>query len=313
MKFTRLSAFTLGVVITAASIGAVSFVNAAGNKQLKACANKKTGVMRYISKGSCKKKTERTLRWNQMGPQGLPGTAGTNGAAGAKGDTGATGAAGTNGTNGTLAITQQSVCDGSDADAIANEVCKIGMTGPGGGLIFFVDYNDEYATYDYLEAAPADAAFSAGASTGVWATTTTQCGSARNTSCQTATIYTETLVALTALKGSHRGLFGGKAATAAIVARHDAGSEAKNIYAAGVADDYAVNGKTDWWLPSKDELLKMQENLNNKGVGGFTVYGYWSSSETEANSAIRQSFFPGFRTKVPRPKSSPCVQCGLFN
>jgi hypothetical protein len=50
MKFNRLGAFTLGVVITAVSVGAVSFVNAAGDKTLKACANKKTGVMRYISK-----------------------------------------------------------------------------------------------------------------------------------------------------------------------------------------------------------------------------------------------------------------------
>ena len=85
MKFTRLGAFTLGVVITAVSVGTVSFVNAAGDKQLKACANKKTGVMRYISKGSCNKKTETSLSWNQMGPQGLPGSAGTNGTAGANG------------------------------------------------------------------------------------------------------------------------------------------------------------------------------------------------------------------------------------
>jgi hypothetical protein len=96
MKFSRLGAFTLGVVITAVSVGAVSFANAAGEKQLKACANKKTGVMRYISKGKCKK-TERALSWNQMGPQGLAGNAGAKGdtgAAGAKGDTGAAGAAG---------------------------------------------------------------------------------------------------------------------------------------------------------------------------------------------------------------------------
>ena len=98
MKFNRLGAFTLGVVITAVSVGAVSFVNAAGNGTLKACANKTTGVMRYISKGSCKK-TETSLSWNQMGPQGLPGAAGTNGTngeIGAKGDTGTGGAKGQN-------------------------------------------------------------------------------------------------------------------------------------------------------------------------------------------------------------------------
>ena len=78
MKFNRLSAFTLGVVITAASVGAVTYVNAAGDATLKACANKTTGVMRYISKGSCKK-TEKALSWNQTGPQGAAGVAGTNG------------------------------------------------------------------------------------------------------------------------------------------------------------------------------------------------------------------------------------------
>jgi hypothetical protein len=99
MKFNRLGAFTLGVVITAVSVGAVSFVNAAGNGTLKACANKTTGAMRYISKGSCNKKTETSLSWNQMGPSGLPGAAGTNGTngeIGAKGDTGTEGAKGQN-------------------------------------------------------------------------------------------------------------------------------------------------------------------------------------------------------------------------
>jgi hypothetical protein len=90
MKLNRLGAFTLGVIITAVSVGTVSFVNAAGDATIKACANKKTGAMRYISKGACKK-TENSLSWNQMGPQGLPGS---SGAAGAKGDTGATGAIG---------------------------------------------------------------------------------------------------------------------------------------------------------------------------------------------------------------------------
>ena len=294
MKFNRLGAFTLGVVITAASVGAVSFVNAAGNTTLKACANKKTGAMRYIEKGKCKT-TETSLSWNQMGPQGLPGTAGTNGVAGAKGEAGT---AGTNGTNATLAITQLSVCDGTDADTVANEVCKVGMTGPGGGLIFFVDYNDEYATYDYLEVAPADAVYALSASTGVWATTATTCGPApRNTDCQAGSIYTETGVALATIKGLHRGLFGGRAGTAAIVDRMNTGiPTAKNTYAAGVADDYvSPNGTGDWWLPSKDELQKMQENLNNKGVGGFASDVYWSSSEKDAANAWVQAFDNGYQ------------------
>lgn len=95
MKFSFRS-FAVGFGCAALSFGAVTYANAAGDATLKACANKTSGVMRYISKGSCKK-TEKLLEWNQMGPQGLPGSDGT------KGDTGTAGTngiAGTNGTNG---------------------------------------------------------------------------------------------------------------------------------------------------------------------------------------------------------------------
>lgn len=89
MKLNRFGAFTFGVLITAVSVGAVTYANAAGDATIKACANKTTGAMRYISKGSCKK-TEKALSWNQMGPQGLQGSAGS------KGDTGIAGNSGQN-------------------------------------------------------------------------------------------------------------------------------------------------------------------------------------------------------------------------
>ena len=71
MKFSFRS-FAIGFGCAALSLGAVTYANAATNATLKACANKTTGVMRYISKGSCKK-TEKLLSWNQMGPQGANG------------------------------------------------------------------------------------------------------------------------------------------------------------------------------------------------------------------------------------------------
>jgi hypothetical protein len=305
----------VGVLAGVTVGGGVGVFAASSKKTVTVCANKKTNVLRYAKNGKCVK-TETKVVLNQKGVAGAKGDTGAagakgdtgaagakgdTGAAGAKGDTGAagaTGANGTNGTNGTLAIAQQSVCDGSDTDTIANEVCKVGMTGPGGGLIFFVDYNDEYATYDYLEVAPADAVYALSASTGVWATTATTCGPApRNTDCQAGSIYTETGVALATIKGSHRGLFGGKAGTAAIVDRMNTGiPTAKNTYAAGVADDYvSPNGTGDWWLPSKDELQKMQENLNNKGVGGFAADFYWSSSENNESLPWVQGFNGGYQ------------------
>ena len=86
MKSNRLAAFTIGVIVTAVSVSAVSYVNARSDKPIKSCADRKTGVMRYIDNGRCKR-TERTLTWNQVGPQGSPGVPG------AKGETGSAGAA----------------------------------------------------------------------------------------------------------------------------------------------------------------------------------------------------------------------------
>ncbi len=41
--------------------------------------------------------------------------------------------------------------------ANGTSACKIGTKGPGGGWIFFVDYNDQFSGFDYLEAAPTGA------------------------------------------------------------------------------------------------------------------------------------------------------------
>ena len=310
--YSRRSAGILILVGVLAGVtvgGGVGVIAASSTKTVTVCANKKTNMLRYAKNGKCVTKTETKVSLNQtvdvLGAPGAVGAKGDTGAAGAKGADGTAGVKGDTGaagTNATLAITQQSVCDGSDADTLANEPCKVGMTGPGGGLIFFVDYNNEFATYDYLEAAPTDGVFASSSTTGVWATTAAKCGATapQATDCQTATIYTETGVALATIRGLHRGLFGGKAATAAIVARHDAGVVAKNLYAAGVADDYTTATASDWWLPSQDELQKMQENLNNKGLGGFGFSYYWGSTSWGANFGCVQDFDYGGQSFVEK-------------
>ena len=312
----------VGVLAGVTVGGGVGVFAASSAKTVTVCANKKTNVLRYAKNGKCAKKTETKVLLNQTGAAGTKGDTGAagiagakgdtgaagakgdTGAAGAKGDTGATGATGAKGDTGETGATGATGAAGASAPIATGTNCvaskctyKIGDTGPGGGLIFFVDYNDEYATYDYLEAAPTDAVYASSATSGVWATSVTQCGAVapQATSCQNDTIYTETAVALATIRGLHRGLFGGKAATAAIVARHDAGSAAKNTYAAGVADDYVANGKSDWWLPSKDEIAMMQSNLGNKGVGGFTSLNYWSSSEGDSYAAWTQDFSYGLQ------------------
>jgi hypothetical protein len=47
--------------------------------------------------------------------------------------------------------------------------------------------------------------------------------------------------------------------------------------AARLCDDLELNGYTDWYLPSVDELLEMY-NLKET-IGGFYDFLYWSSSE----------------------------------
>ena len=315
----------VGVLAGVTVGGGVGVIAASSTKTVTVCANKKTNMLRYAKNGKCVTKTETKVSLNQTvdvlgapgaagakGDAGAVGAKGDAGAVGAKGDAGAKGTVGTAGTKGdaganaTFAITQLSVCDGSDADSVANELCKIGMTGPGGGLIFFVDFNDQYATYNYLEAAPSDGVFGLDPRAGQWSTNTAQCGGTtpQAADCQGNTIHLSqgysffvplSGVALQTVLGLHRGLFGGKAATELIVARNDAGGATKNLYAAGVADDYSTQTASDWWLPSNDELQKMLQNLNNKGVGGFDLGIYWSSSEYYGDKAWGLSFKTGLQ------------------
>jgi hypothetical protein len=50
-------------------------------------------------------------------------------------------------------------------------------------------------------------------------------------------------------------------------------------YAAGLARAYTSEGFTDWYLPSKNELLKLFSNRVSIGGGFTTSQLYWSSTE----------------------------------
>jgi hypothetical protein len=69
--------------------------------------------------------------------------------------------------------------------------------------------------------------------------------------------------------------------------------------AAKLCRDYNGGGKTDWFLPSRDELIAIWVNLvndgfgANSGVGSFNVDYYWSSSESDAANAWYVSFNNG--------------------
>ncbi|ABL65192.1 Lcl domain-containing protein [Chlorobium phaeobacteroides] len=69
-------------------------------------------------------------------------------------------------------------------------------------------------------------------------------------------------------------------------------------YAAGACDSYSVTegGVTydDWYLPSRDELHQLYQNLHNRHIGGFAPSGYWSSTEDGAGGgAWTQNFDNG--------------------
>lgn len=60
--------------------------------------------------------------------------------------------------------------------------------------------------------------------------------------------------------------------------------------AAKLCNDLVLNGYSDWFLPAKDELNKMHENLYLKNIGNFKTVTYWSSSQYNSQNAWRQFF-----------------------
>lgn len=189
---------------------------------------------------------------------------------------GVAGVAGAKGASGSGAITQLKVCDGTDAGTVADELCKIGMTGPGGGPIFFIDYDDQYATFcgtgdcNYLEAAPL--------------------------SCeQASTSWSSANTAVTGARGwGAQGVGQGQANTTAILAVFTSDTTSNN--AAKYADSLTCGTKTDWFLGSLGEMMLMYTNLRQAGVGGFSTGSYWSSSEYGGNYAWNQGFNSGNQT-----------------
>ena len=283
-SYPRKSAGVLLLVGVLAGVtvgGGVGVIAATSTKTVTVCANKKTNMLRYAKKGKCIKKSETKVVLNQTG---VKGDTGATGATGAKGDTGAAGASSPTG------FTARSVC-GSNGTTL----CAVGVQGPGGGTIVYVDSTNETPMYDYLEVAPTEASTSV-----VWSTTTAKCGSVADANCRTSFLSD----AGTAL--DFIGFGTGRAATAAIVARHNAGSVAKTAYAAGVADSYTTATASDWFLPSKDELNEVCKYARNTGqapgastmcdggssatLRGFSDGFYWSSSETETDGSSAQSF-----------------------
>ncbi|MDZ4793774.1 MAG: DUF1566 domain-containing protein [Bacteroidota bacterium] len=72
-------------------------------------------------------------------------------------------------------------------------------------------------------------------------------------------------------------------------------------YAAGLCYDLNTGGFTEWYLPSKYELILMHKNIGqgasapNTNVGGFVNNYYWSSSEFNFNLGWNHFFNGGIQ------------------
>lgn len=59
--------------------------------------------------------------------------------------------------------------------------------------------------------------------------------------------------------------------------------------AARICGDLVLNGYSDWYLPSKDELNKLY--INRVAIGGFQNVSYWSSSEPNSSANAWYQYF----------------------
>jgi hypothetical protein len=141
--------------------------------------------------------------------------------------------------------------------------CAIGDTGPGGGKVFYVSAtnftstgSDCGTTCKYLEAAPSDQ------SSGIaWCSNTTSALGTTGTAIGTGMANTTT-ADTTCTTGAIQ-----------------------------IATDYTNNSKTDWHLPSNDELDQL--HIQKITVGGFSTAIYWSSSEFNDTVLWAQGFSDG--------------------
>ena len=158
---------------------------------------------------------------------------------------------------------------------------EVGDTGPAGGLIFYVNPNADADGWKYLEAGKSDlggdeALYKWGLTDAVTIGTKTDIGEGKNNT------------GLVAAKGS--------------------GYEAANA----VSGDLYGNGFKDWFLPSKDELNLMYENLKKADLGSFTGFPYWSSSEDGSTEAWRQDFGNSLQTSASRDNNSHVRPVRMF-
>lgn len=289
---------TIGLLVAVLVIGGISaqasgVLNTASGGYLL-CVNSKTKVITHPGTTNCPKgskkltigasgKDGKTL-WNGekdpentlgspgdifinsvtktlFGPKNLDGTwpAGVSmiGPQG-PGGSGPAGPAGPAGSNATLTCAQ-------------GGTCVVGDTGPGGGTVFHVQAATAAAPWRYLEAAPNT--WAGGISDPVirW------CSEINNEVALLTTGTQDSVQTSTAIGSGFKN-------TKMMLGTCTFG-------AANAAVSYNGGGKSDWFLPSKDELnlLYLQKEI----LGMSTIADYWSSSEVGVGVVWSQHFLNG--------------------
>jgi hypothetical protein len=174
-------------------------------------------------------------------------------------------------------------------------ICAVGDTGPGGGVVFYVQASGGTftcgptlaSTCKYLEAAPANWLTGAGDPTRFWATH--------------VNVPSNQVTAVIGARGTAIG--SGYQNSLAIVAQ--TGNVAATSAAVEARAYRGPNSRTDWYLPTKNELNELF--LERARVGGFTTGDYWSSSEWNEDTSWLQRFTDG-STVVPAKEDAAFVR-----
>jgi hypothetical protein len=114
-----------------------------------------------------------------------------------------------------------------------------------------------------------------------------------NGNCQTTSVYSGLSAARESSRTASAAIGKGMANTENFAGRLAGYPQNSTSFAAGIAWAYTNNSKTDWHLPSKDELAQLYAQRTT--VGGFSWDYYWSSSEYGAGAARTQNFLYGYQ------------------
>ena len=153
--------------------------------------------------------------------------------------------------------------------------CALGDIGPGGGRVFYVDSNDDFSDWNYLEIAPAGW-YGASPLSGSWCSNDNE----------------------TEFGGTSSGIGAGKTNFEVMVANCTGIADAVDEY----VSEYLGLRLSDWYIPSNDEINTAYTALNSSGQWpGDGWSGYWASTEVGDNARI---FISAYSSTRATPKGT---------